>query len=135
MLTLTDIERAVQGENMTISGGNVDMNNIKRNMSISGQFTSPRQIQDIVLRGGNGAIVKLKDIANVQDTYEEPKSYARYDGKNVISLNVIKKRRSKPYHCERRNQTYYPRIATNDLSKRVKNRYHRRPINTDADDS
>ena len=91
LLTLTDIERAVQGENMTISGGNVDMNNIKRNMSISGQFTNPRQIQEIVLRGGSGAIVKLKDIADVKDTYEEPKSYARFDGKNVISLNVIKR--------------------------------------------
>ena len=91
MLTLTDIERAVQGENMTISGGNVDMNNIKRNMSISGQFTNPRQIKDIILRGGSGAIVKLQDIAEVKDTYEEPKSYARFNGKNVISLNVIKK--------------------------------------------
>ncbi len=91
MLTLTDIERAVASENMTISGGNVDMNNIKRNMSISGQFTNPRQIQEILLRGGSGAIVRLKDIAEVKDSYEEPKSYARFNGKNVISLNVIKR--------------------------------------------
>ena len=91
MLTLSDIEGAVARENMTISGGNVDMNNIKRNMSISGQFTSPRQIQEVILRGGSGAIVRLKDIAEVKDTYEEPKSYARFNGKNVISLNVIKR--------------------------------------------
>lgn len=91
MLTLSDIEGAVARENMTISGGNVDMNNIKRNMSISGQFKSPREIQEIILRGGSGAIVRLKDIAVVKDTYEEPKSYARFNGKNVISLNVIKR--------------------------------------------
>jgi multidrug efflux pump subunit AcrB len=90
-LTLTDIERAIQGENLTISGGNLSMDNIRRNMTISGQFKSPRQIEDIVLRGGNGAIVKVKDIAKVSDTYEEPESYARFNKKPVISLNVIKR--------------------------------------------
>ncbi|MBL7814090.1 MAG: efflux RND transporter permease subunit [Saprospiraceae bacterium] len=91
MLTFSDIEGAVARENLTISGGNVDMDNVKRNMSVSGQFKTPRQIQEIILRGGSGAIVRLKDIADVRDTYEEPKSYARFNGKNVISLNVIKR--------------------------------------------
>jgi multidrug efflux pump len=90
-LTLTDIERGISGENLTISGGSVDMGNVKRNLSVKGQFKNANQIKEIVLRGGSGAIVKVKDIASVADTYEEPKSYARLEGKNVISLNVIKR--------------------------------------------
>ncbi len=90
-LTLTDIERGISGENLTISGGSVDMGNSKRNLAVKGEFKNPNQIKEIVLRGGNGAIVKVKDIASVADTYEDPKSYARLEGKNVISLNVIKR--------------------------------------------
>lgn len=90
-LTLTDIERGISGENLTISGGTVDMGNTKRNLAVKGEFKNPNQIKEIVLRGGSGAIVKVKDIATVADTYEEPKSYARLEGKNVITLNVIKR--------------------------------------------
>ena len=44
-----------------------------------------------VIRGGTGAIVYLKDIAEVKDTYKEQESYARLNKKNVLSLNVIKR--------------------------------------------
>ena len=37
-----------------------------------------------------GAGIYIKDIAEVKDTYEDADSYARLDGRNVITLNVIK---------------------------------------------
>ena len=35
--------------------------------------------------------IYLKDIANIRDTIKERESYARLDGKNVITLNIIKR--------------------------------------------
>ena len=90
-VTMSDIEMAVKYENMTIPGGQVDMGNMKRALSISGEFKSVAEIGNIVIRGGTGAIVYLKDIAEVKDAFAEQESFARLDGKNVITLNVIKR--------------------------------------------
>ena len=93
-ITLTDIERAVKYENMTISGGSVTMDELKRSVSIKGEFTSVAPMNDIVLKSSTGAKVYLKDIleeGGVKDTYEEKESYARLNKKNVITLNVIKR--------------------------------------------
>lgn len=131
-LTLTDIERGISGENLTLSGGSVDMGTVKRNLSVKGQFKDPNQIKEIVLRGGSGAIVKVKDIATVADTYEDPKSYARLEGKNVISLNVIKRGGENLIIasdeirkiCDELQQTTFPKelktVITGDQSEKTK---------------
>ena len=36
-------------------------------------------------------MVKLRDIATVRDGFHQPENFARYNGKNVVTLNVIKK--------------------------------------------
>ncbi|MFM2266735.1 MAG: hypothetical protein RL757_175 [Bacteroidota bacterium] len=90
-ITLGDIERGIQFENMTISGGEVDMGNLRRAINVAGQFKDPNIIKNLIIRGATGAQARLSDIADVRDTYAEKASYARLEGKNVISLNVIKK--------------------------------------------
>lgn len=90
-LTFGDIERAIAYENMTISGGAVDIGNMKRSLRVKGTFTNAMQLQNIAVKNSSGLPVYLKDVANVKDAYKERESYARYNGKNVITLNVIKR--------------------------------------------
>lgn len=90
-VTFTDIERAVAQENVTISGGTLTSNGVRNTVRIKGQFANVETIKNIVVHSSSGAFVKLKDIADVVDSFEEQQSYARLDGKNVITLNVIKK--------------------------------------------
>jgi len=90
-ITFTDIERAIAGENLTISGGSVNTGNLKRNFTIAGEYKNPELIKEITVRGATGAEIKIKDLGEVVDTYEEADSYARLEGKNVITLNVIKR--------------------------------------------
>jgi multidrug efflux pump subunit AcrB len=90
-LTMGDIERAVSSENLVISGGTVTMGDKQRSLTVSGQFHDMNQIRNLVLRSMGGATVYLKDIAAVKDTFADAQSYARLDGKNVISLNIIKR--------------------------------------------
>ncbi|KAF0236486.1 MAG: cation/multidrug efflux [Prolixibacteraceae bacterium] len=90
-VTFGDIERAVALENMTISGGVLTNNGIRNTVRIKGQFSDVGTIKNIVIQSSSGAIVKLTDIATVNDGFKEQESYARLDGKNVITLNVIKK--------------------------------------------
>lgn len=90
-VTFSDIERAVSMENMTISGGILTNNGVRNTVRIVGQFEDVETIKNIVIHSSSGAFVKLNDIAKVNDSFKEQESFARLDGKNVITLNVIKK--------------------------------------------
>ncbi|MEI8112021.1 MAG: efflux RND transporter permease subunit [Bacteroidia bacterium] len=90
-VTFSDIERAVAMENMTISGGILTNNGVRNTVRIKGQFADVQTLKDIVVHSSSGAFVKLSDVADIKDSHKEQESFARLDGKNVITLNVIKK--------------------------------------------
>ncbi len=90
-VTFSDIERAISSENVTISAGTISNYGTKRTIRLAGQFKSPEEIKNIMLKSSSGAIVYVKDIADIRDSFKEQESFARLDGKNVITLNVIKK--------------------------------------------
>lgn len=90
-VTLSDIERAVAYENITISGGSVDLVGMKRAIRVVGEFKDIETLKNIVFKSSSGATVYLKDIAEVKDDFKERESFARLDNKNVITLNVVKK--------------------------------------------
>jgi len=88
--TFDDIERAVSGENLSATTGEVSLNNQKRIISVRNEFKTADQIAAVVVRNARGATAYVRDLAEVKDAFEEQKSFARLDGKNVITLNVIK---------------------------------------------
>jgi multidrug efflux pump len=90
-VTFDDISAAVQRENMDISGGLLDVGNMKRTLQLKGQLKTAGDIQQIIVRNTAGAPIYLKDIAVIKDTTKEKESYARLDGKNVVTLNIIKR--------------------------------------------
>jgi len=91
-ITFGDIDQAVKGENLDISGGLLDVGNMKRNLQLKGQFHTAQDISSIVVRSPQGGLpVYLKDIATIKDTIKDRESYARLDGKNVVTLNIIKR--------------------------------------------
>ena len=91
-LTLGDIQRAVQSENLTFPGGSVRMDGISRSLSVTGEFKNTEQIGNLVINSINGKPIYLKDVAQVIDSYHEQQSYARLDHNNVITLNIIKRK-------------------------------------------
>lgn len=90
-ITFDDIANAVARENVDISGGLLDIGNMKRNLQLKGQFKTAFDIEKVILRNTSGAPIYLKDIAVIKDTIKDRESYARLDGKNVITINVIKR--------------------------------------------
>lgn len=90
-VTFDDIANAVSRENMDISGGLLEVGNMKRTLQLKGQLKTAFDIEKIVLRNRQGSPIYLKDVAEIRDTVKEKESYARLDGKNVITLNIIKR--------------------------------------------
>lgn len=90
-ISFDDISNAVKGENLDISGGLLDVGSMKRNLQLKGQFHTAEDISQIIIRNPAGGAVYLKDIASIKDTIKDRESYARLDGKNVVTLNIIKR--------------------------------------------
>ena len=90
-VTFDDITNAVQRENMDISGGLLDVGSMKRNLQLKGQFKTVYDIEKVLVRNTGGFPIYLKDIATIKDTTKNAESYARLDGKNVVTLNIIKR--------------------------------------------
>jgi multidrug efflux pump len=90
-LSFQDIENAVNYENRDISGGLVEVGDMKRTIRIKGQFVSALDMQNIIVKNLQGAPIYLRDVADLKDTVKQTESYARLDGKNVITLNIVKR--------------------------------------------
>ncbi|MDP4283374.1 MAG: efflux RND transporter permease subunit [Bacteroidota bacterium] len=90
-ITFDDIANAVKRENVDISGGLLDVGNMKRTLQIKGQFKNVFDLEKIIVRNTAGAPIYLKDIATIKDTVKTSESYARLNGKNVVTLNIIKR--------------------------------------------
>ena len=89
-LTFGDIQNTISAENVSASAGEISMNNQKRVLTIRNEYKTAEQMGNTIIRNQQGKAIYLKDIADVSDNFAEQKSYARLDGKNVITLNVIK---------------------------------------------
>ncbi|MEJ7588507.1 MAG: efflux RND transporter permease subunit [Ferruginibacter sp.] len=90
-VTFDDIANAVARENMDISGGLLDVGSMKRNLQLKGQFKTSYDIEQVLVRNTAGAPIYLRDIAVIKDTTKDAESFARLDGKNVVTLNIIKR--------------------------------------------
>lgn len=91
-ISFNDIEGAIARENRDITGGLIEVGDMKRTLKINGQFKTASDLNSIVVRSSaQGATVYLRDIAEIKDTVKEKESYARLDGKNVVTLNIVKR--------------------------------------------
>jgi multidrug efflux pump subunit AcrB len=90
-MSFDDVSRAIQFENMNISGGELLNDGVRRNIQVSGEFATVEQISNVVVRSMRGATAYIRDIATVTETTREQQSFARLDGKDVITLAVLKK--------------------------------------------
>lgn len=116
-LAFMDIENAVAYENISATAGEIAQNNQKRILSIRNEFKTVNDIGNIIVKNGRGASIYLRDIAEIKDGFEEQKSYARMDGKNVITLNVIKASGENLIEASDKIQQLMTSMQANDLPK------------------
>ncbi|MFN7331082.1 MAG: efflux RND transporter permease subunit, partial [Bacteroidota bacterium] len=90
-VSLDDVQQTIASENVIIPGGQLAVDGMKRSLTVNGEYHSAEEIANTIIGSIKGGKIYLKDIAEVIDSHKEQESYARLDGKNVITLNVIKR--------------------------------------------
>jgi multidrug efflux pump subunit AcrB len=135
-VTYDDIANAVSRENLDISGGLLDVGTMKRNLQLKGQFKTAFDIEKVLVRNTGGFPIYLKDIAVIKDTIKDRESFARLDGQNVITLNIIKRAGENlietsdgvKAHVKEMMGTQFPKdlnvVITGDQSKQTRVSFH-----------
>jgi multidrug efflux pump subunit AcrB len=90
-ISFQDIENAVGSENLTLSGGEIVNNNVRRAIRVVGEFADAEELANTIIKNERQRLVYLRDIAEVGFGYADPVSIARANGLPVVSLDVIKK--------------------------------------------
>jgi HAE1 family hydrophobic/amphiphilic exporter-1 len=88
--TLTDVSTALQRANVTVPAGPVEdgpENLLIRAMS---EFTTLEEISQAPVAQRGGYIVRVADVAVVEDTFEEYANIVRIDGAEGVEIRVIK---------------------------------------------
>ncbi len=89
-LTATDVQRALQRENVTLPGG--DMREGVNDMYVRtrGEFQSPEEIAATIITVVDGKPIRVRDVAEVVDGYEDINRIVQVDGDPMVRLGVRK---------------------------------------------
>ena len=90
-ISFNDVDKSIRNENINLAGGNIDIGRLERTLRVVGEFKSVDQIEDIIVKAGQGNTVYLRDIAEVSFTNADRDNFARLNRNPVIALNVIKR--------------------------------------------
>lgn len=116
-LSFTDISNAVANENMNISGGQLEVGEMNRSLRVKGQLLSSLQIGGLIVKTPTGGSIRLQDIAEVKDTIKEQESYARLNGKNVVTLNIVKRPGENLINCAEKVNKAVEEMKLSELPK------------------
>ncbi len=89
-LSIEQLGEIIRAENISISGGEVDLGRSSFSLKSDGEFTDSKEVGEIVVANTMGRKILLKDLAVVKDTLREMVIDQRTMGKEAITMMVMK---------------------------------------------
>jgi len=104
-IPLEQVNAALRNNLIDQPGGSIKSNEGDIRLRGKGVKPEPENIEQIVLRtNANGGELKLGDVARVVRRFEEPETFARFNGKSSINLTVTKTADASTILISRKNQ-------------------------------
>ncbi len=87
-LTLLDLRDAIRARNQDISGGEVDAGKRRYLLRTVGRFASAAELEQLVIARRGDAVIRLADVAEVEQGGSRQRSLAFANGQEVVGLQV-----------------------------------------------
>src|ERR1700686_3300975 len=88
-LTATDVSQALPANDFISGIGNTKGQMVQVNLSASTSLHSAEEFRNLVIKQSGGAIVRLKDVANVTLGAEDYESEVGFDGKQAVYIGIL----------------------------------------------
>ncbi len=89
-LRLTDVRDAIRTRNRDVSGGDVNAGKRRYLLRTVGRFETLQDIEQLVIDRRGDALIRLKDVAEVESSYAEIRNYAFTRSEAMIGMRLRK---------------------------------------------
>ncbi len=91
-LTVKDVSDAIKDKHVELPAGSIQNGSRKIELRLTGEYDSVESLGSLPVAVKGGAVIRLADVARVEDGFEEKSSVATYNGQETILLAIRKQR-------------------------------------------
>ncbi|CAN7516001.1 efflux RND transporter permease subunit [Rhizobium sp. LjRoot30] len=89
-ITAVNVNQQLRGTNIDLGSGRGQVAGAEQAIRVLGDKRNVAELADTTIALPNGRFVKLSDLGTIKDTYEEPKSFSRYNDTPVVTFGVFR---------------------------------------------
>src|SRR5262249_36489124 len=87
-ITISQLQRAIQNENVEIPGGTIIRGERQLGVRTLGRIDDINQFGNIIVSNVGGTPIRINDIGRVEDSFAEPTTWNMLEGKQAVKLDV-----------------------------------------------
>jgi multidrug efflux pump len=112
-LTTLDVEDALRRSNVEVPAGRIESKLREFNVTASTDLQTPREFSNVVVKSVNGIQVRIGDVARVEQGPQAERTATRLNGKEAITLGVIRNATANPLDLSAAVRNMIPKIKEN----------------------
>jgi multidrug efflux pump len=112
-LTTQDVEDALRRSNVEIPAGRIESKQREFNVTTATDLQRPFEFSQVVIRTVNGQPVRIGDVAQVRQGPASERTATRLNGKDAITLGVIRNATANPLELSAAVREMMPKIKAN----------------------
>jgi len=112
-LTTQDVEDALRRSNVEVPAGRIESKLREFNVTASTDLQTPREFSNVVIKSVNGIQVRIGDVARVEQGPQAERTSTRLNGKEAITLGVIRNATANPLDLSAAVRNMIPKIKEN----------------------
>ncbi len=87
----SDILNLFKVSNRLVAAGNLDTGAGRFAIKVPGLFETVHDVMNMPLRVNGDSVIKVRDVAEIRQTFKDPESIARLHGERAIAIEVVKR--------------------------------------------
>lgn len=89
-LTSSDLINAFNREHVQLPGGFLVSSQTEKLLKLDLEFHHVSDLENLIIQHKDGAPIRLKDVATIEDSITDNRQVARYNGKPTVGLGIVK---------------------------------------------
>lgn len=95
-LTYADVRSAFGAHHLNTAGGRLKAQGREYQVALDFEFADAKELSELPVVTNATRVVRLRDIASIEETREDTRGFARYNGQGTVAIGIVKASGSNP---------------------------------------